>query len=86
MLSIASGLWHLVVSFFPRVEDPWPDTIGLGFPFTLSAAGGALAALFGYEAPGVRRDRTIRLGGLVGFCLGALLYVIALIGSVVSKL
>jgi peptidoglycan/LPS O-acetylase OafA/YrhL len=86
VFTVALGLWHLVDSFLPRVENPWPDTIGLTFPFTLSAACGALVALFGPEAPRLRRDRAIRLGGLIGFCLGVLLYVVSLVGSIVSSL
>lgn len=53
---IAIGLWLLTGSFLPRVEDPWPDTIGLDFPFTLSGACAALAAMVHFEAPPAKRS------------------------------
>jgi hypothetical protein len=63
---------------FPRVEDPWPKSIGLGFPFALAGAGGVLAGAFYADAPSARRDRAVSLGGLWGFRLGAALYLLSL--------
>lgn len=81
---IAIGLWLLNGSFLPRVEDPWPDTIGLEFPFTLSAACGAVTAFIYSDAPRVCRDRAVRRGALAGFCFGILIYAISLVGPLVS--
>lgn len=83
---IAIGFWLLNGSFVPRVEDPWPDTIGLEFPFTLSAACGAVIAFLYSDAPRVRRDRAVRRGALAGFCLGVLIYTISLVGSLISAI
>jgi hypothetical protein len=43
MQSVASYLLSGIV--LPRVEDPWPETVGLGLPFTLAGAGGVLAGV-----------------------------------------
>ncbi len=80
---IAIGLYLLTGSFLPRVEDPWPDTIGLGFPFTLSAAFGVLAGFIYSEAPRARWDQAVRRGAFAGFCLGVVIYVISLVGPLV---
>jgi hypothetical protein len=36
---LAAVIGLIFASFLPEVEDPWPETIGLGFPFTLAGAG-----------------------------------------------
>jgi hypothetical protein len=68
-----------VGSILPRVEDPWPDTIGLGFPFAIAGAIGVLASVVYADAEEDRRDRAIRAGGLMGFRIGAAIYVISLV-------
>jgi hypothetical protein len=83
MLSVV--LWLLAGSFFPRVEDPWPESIGLDFPLAVSGAFGMLAGLAFVDSPAARRDRAIRLGGLVGFIVGTLLYLVSLGVQVSSR-
>jgi hypothetical protein len=61
-----------LVSFLPRVEDPWPDTIGLDLPFAVAGAGGILASAFYASGSKAERDEAIRNGGLCGFWLGVL--------------
>lgn len=68
----------LAGSFFPRVEDPWPDTIGLEFPVALSGGVGLLMGFAFLGSPAARRDRAMRRGALVGFAAGMLLYVASL--------
>ena len=80
-MSIDPGLL-LIGSILPRVENPLPKTIGLGFPFALAGAVGVLAAVIHAEASDARRDRAIRLGGLWGFRLGAAIYAIALAAQI----
>lgn len=80
MLGIAPELF--VGSILPRVEDPLPDTIGLGFPFALAGAGGVLASVIYADANEDRRDRAIRSGGIAGFWVGAGIYLISLLAQV----
>jgi len=75
-----------LAALLPRVEDPWPDTIGLDFPLTTAGAGGVLAGVLFNEAGPRRRDRATRLGAVVGFWLGAVTYGLSLIVQVGSSL
>ena len=58
----------------PRVEDPWPNTIGLSFPFSTAGAGGVLANVFWARGSAAEQNRVTTLGGVVGFRLGAFAY------------
>jgi hypothetical protein len=78
------GFTSFPVSLFPRVDDPWPDTVGLDLPVIMAGVGGAVASVIYARAPTAERDEAIRYGGLGGFGLGALLYVLALLGQIVS--
>ena len=86
VLAIAAALWLLNDSFLPRVEDPWPDTIGLDFPFMLSGACAALAAIVHFESPPAKRGGAVRKSSLIGFCIGALIYVVSLVNAVGSAI
>lgn len=72
-------------AFLPRVEDPIPDTIGLGAIFSAAGAGGilllVLASLVGL--PDTQRDTWGRKGMVGGFLVGSLLYVVALAAQLV---
>jgi hypothetical protein len=67
-------------AFLPRVEDPIPDTIGLGAVFSAAGTGGVLllvlASLIGL--PDTQRDAWGRKGMVGGFLVGLFLYVVAL--------
>lgn len=78
--------WLLVLALLPRVEDPWPDTIGLDFLLTTSGAGGLLAGLVGAAAGSKRPERAILWGNLFGFLMGAAFYFMALLAQVISGL
>ncbi len=71
-------------ALIPRVDNPWPERIGLGFPFAMAGAFGVLASLAAGDADGEERDRAIYRGGLWGFRFGATLYVVALTFQVAS--
>jgi hypothetical protein len=76
-------LWMLPTALLPRAEDPIPDTIGVGILFSLAGAGGVLAVVAG-SMLGIsdsRQNRWARLGVSLGFMLGALLYVTALLSQ-----
>jgi hypothetical protein len=64
----------VLAALLPRVENPWPETIGLGFPLSTAGAGGVLAGVLFNEADPRRRDRATRLGAFTGFWLGAVAY------------
>jgi hypothetical protein len=78
--------WILVASVIPRVEDPWPASIGLEFPFTMAGVGTVLAGLIYAEASQSRRDRASHKGGLYGFGVGALIYALSLLNQVAFAL
>lgn len=67
-----------MASVFPRVEDPFPERIGLEFPFALAAAGGVLASLLHIESSSAKRDRVVRWSGFVGFGAGVAFYLLSL--------
>jgi hypothetical protein len=71
-------------AFLPRVEDPVPDTIGLGVIFSTAGAGGVLmlvvASMIGLSD--ARRDVWGRRGIVAGFLVGAMVYLIALAAQI----
>ena len=82
MLSI--GLELLAGSFFPRVENPWPDSIGLELPVVMTGIGGVLANVLYAGASKAKRDEAVRYGGLGGFGVGTLFYLFSLLDQVLS--
>ena len=84
MPSAFAGL--LFGSVFPRVEDPLPKSIGLGFPFALAGAGGVFAGVLYADASPVTRNRAIGRGGQIGFWLGMAAYFVSLAAQVGSSL
>ncbi|MGC1852283.1 MAG: hypothetical protein WA687_07580 [Solirubrobacterales bacterium] len=80
MLSIA--LWFFATSIIPRVENPWPESIGLEFPFTLAGAGTIFVGFIYAEASQARRDRASRQGGFYGFVVGSLIYAFSLVNQI----
>jgi hypothetical protein len=75
-----------VATLMPRVEDPWPDSIGLEFPVGLAAAFAVMAGVVKTGASKADRDRAISQAGLTGFLLGAGLYLVALVIQIGSAL
>jgi hypothetical protein len=72
-------------SFLPKVEDPWPDRIGMGLPFTLAGGGAVLAGILFAGSTAARRDRAIMWGGVFGFLGGVCFYAISLVVQVTSR-
>ncbi len=68
----------------PRVEDPFPDTIGVGVIFSIAGAGGVFGLVTGslLGASDVELDLWTRRGVTFGFAAGAIFYAIALIVQV----
>jgi hypothetical protein len=82
----AVDLWQPIGAILPHVRDPWPHSIGLGFPFVLAGAFGVLADVVYAEASQAQRDRASNKAGILGFRLGAGIYAVSLLVQVVSRL
>jgi NADH:ubiquinone oxidoreductase subunit 6 (subunit J) len=72
------------IGLFPRVEDPFPETIGLGAIFSTAGAGGVLLLVLAsmLNRPEEERDAWTRRGVIFGFVAGLLFYVTALVNQV----
>lgn len=75
--------WLIFTLTLPRVEDPWPSSIGIELPFTTAGAGGMLGTVVSLHFKPASRDRAVMIGGLLGFWLGALFYLVALANQLV---
>ena len=83
------SIWLVLLlssSFFPQVEDPWPDRIGFGFPIVLAGAGAALGGVIYASAPLARRERAIGRFSMWGFWIGVLFYAMSVLAQVASSL
>jgi hypothetical protein len=65
--------------FLPHLESPLPEKIGIGFPLSTAGAGALLVGIVHTASPPEKRDRAIRVGGLVGFMVGAAFYLFVLV-------
>jgi hypothetical protein len=86
MPSLAVYVTLGLAAIVPRVEDPWPDTVGVDLPLTLAAAGAALGGVARSLAAREKQERAIKVGGLIGFCAGLALYFVALLVQVGSHI
>jgi hypothetical protein len=71
-------------AFLPKVEDPIPDTIGVGLIFSAAGAGGVIGLVAG-SLIGLTEnelDTWTRRGVSLGFAAGVLIYLVALMGEV----
>lgn len=75
----------LLASFFPEVEDPWPDRIDVTFPFTTAGASGMLFGIYYGASSSARRERAINCGGRIGFYGGWGFYLLSLLVQLVSS-
>lgn len=82
---LAVGQLLILALFLPRVENPWPNTIGIELPFAMAGAGGVLAGFLYSGDSKVGRDGAVRRGGLWGFRLGMLFYILAFLNQVASS-
>jgi hypothetical protein len=81
-LVLSIWTWLLLSSVLPRVENPWPESIGIELPFALAGAFGVAAGAWHADAPREKRDKAVAMGGAWGFRVGALLYALALVNQV----
>ena len=84
MLVPALMLWQALG--FPEMENPIPSRIGLHHIIAFAGAGAVLGEVFRFGSSTTRRDRAVRLGSLVGFGIGAAVYLLALLAEIVSAL
>ncbi|HYP55965.1 MAG TPA: hypothetical protein VEQ41_06655 [Solirubrobacterales bacterium] len=68
------------------MEDPWPETIGLGFLATAAGTGALLAAVAFATADPRRRERAVLGGTVVGFGVGGAFYLVSLVAQLLSHL
>jgi hypothetical protein len=85
MPSVAVLIALALAAIVPRVEDPWPDTIGTELPFAFAAAGGTLAGMVCSFAAREKWEWAIKIGALLGFCIGVAFYCVALVVQVASR-
>jgi hypothetical protein len=78
MLAIA------VTALLPRGEDPIPETIGVGLIFSTTGAGGVIGLIAGswIGLTEGELDAWTRHGVSLGFVVGVLVYIVALIGEI----
>jgi len=81
---LAGDLLLVVISLLPRVENPWPESIGLELPIVMAGVGGVVANVLYASASKAQRDGAVRYGGLGGFGVGTLFYLLSLLDQVVS--
>lgn len=77
--------WLLVLLLLPRVEDPWPNTIGLEFLATTAGIGALLAGLAFAAADARTRERAVLWGTAIGFGLGGAFYLVSLAAQLLSN-
>ena len=83
-----SSFLHAVIwlgSVVPRVDDPLPHRIGLGFPFTLAGLGGMAGSIACPNATAARRDRLAALLTSIFFWGGVAVYGFAVAHQLLSK-
>jgi hypothetical protein len=69
----------------PEVESPIPEKIGLADVFTAAGAGGVLGGMVGVCRSPHKKERAISTGSVLGFCVGAGFYAVALLVQVASS-
>jgi hypothetical protein len=70
----------------PEVENPIPDRVGFEHVFALAGALGLLGGMWRFGSPPAERERAVRWGGLIGFCIGVAVYCVLLLVQVLSDL
>ncbi len=73
-----------LVSLLPRVEDPIPDTIGVGIIFSIAGAGGVVMLVLGsmLGMSPKELDAWARRGVSIRFAAGTLFYIAALVRQI----
>jgi hypothetical protein len=82
MIGIAIAV--LVGAVFPEAEYPWPQRIGVGFPFAVAGGLGVVAGALPRRSTPAARDRAARIGSFIGFWVGSVIYLALLIVRVSS--
>jgi hypothetical protein len=89
-----AGFWRVwtalhallnLIAALPRVEDPWPRTIGIGFPFPTAGAGGVLGNVFWARRPVAAQNRATSVGDFCGFWAGAIFLLALFVNQLLSE-
>jgi hypothetical protein len=83
-VSTALHLAFSLNALLPRVEDPWPESVGLDLPFSAAGIGGVLGNLVAAYGSPEEQARATSLWGLWFFRFGALAYLLLLVNQVLS--
>ena len=77
---------HLLgwIASLPRVEDPWPESVGLDLPFSAAGVGGVLGNVVAAGRTPEERARVTGVCGLWFFRLGALAYLLLAVNQILS--
>lgn len=73
-------------ALLPSIDNPLPDSIGLGFPFTMAGAFGVFVGTVLPEGSAEWRDPAIRRAGRLGFLFGGGVYVLSLVNQLTFQL
>jgi len=82
-----SSTLHALVSLavaLPRVEDPWPASVGLDLPLTAAGIGGVLGNVAATGRSPAEQARATSAWGLTFFWCGVLAYLLLLLNQVLS--
>ncbi|HEX5989904.1 MAG TPA: hypothetical protein VFY75_06820 [Solirubrobacterales bacterium] len=70
----------------PEVESPIPEKIGLADVFTVAGAGGVLGGMVGLCCFPKNKEQAMSVGSVLGLCVGAAFYAVALLVQIASGL
>lgn len=86
ILLVVTAATTVVAQVLPEIEDPWPDSIGLDFPFTVAGAGAVLGLVVAHaqDRSSKGRDKFVRRLTVVGFAIGTAIYLVALIAQLLG--
>ncbi|HEX3239787.1 MAG TPA: hypothetical protein VHR18_06595 [Solirubrobacterales bacterium] len=71
---IVIALAALVGAVLPEAEYPWPERIGISFPFTIAGGLGVAAGALPRRSTPAARDRATRIGSFIGFWVGSVIF------------
>ena len=73
-----------LITALPRVEDPWPASVGLDMPFSAAGFGGVLGSVIAADRSPDEQARAMSRWGRRFFWLGALSYLFLFVNQLLS--
>ena len=84
-MSLAPHVLLQLVAALPRVEDPWPESVGIDLPFSAAGVGGVLGNVVAAGKSSEERARLTSFVGLWFFALGVLAYLLLIANQLLSS-